>query len=359
MNNLPYFLALNRIPQIGPRSVKKLLLRWPYLGDLFKESKTTLCALGLSEATAEAIVQFNFDTIQQDLDFQSKSAQYILTWEDSNYPSVLKEIYDPPTVIFAKGNLNGLSSPMLAMVGSRKPSPSGSHTAHRFAFELASQGLCIVSGLALGIDAQAHQGALDAQGQTIAVLGTGVNKIYPYRHQALSEQIAQNGLVISEFPLNTAPNAGHFPRRNRIISGLSLATLVVEAAIKSGSLITARLALEQNRDVFAIPGSIHSGQAQGCNHLIKQGAALVTTSQDVLVNLGLNINEPCLVKKTTPKVKSDEAALLAYIGYELTSVEDMIQQSGLSVTEVNSELATLEIQGCISAVAGGYVRCIT
>ncbi len=264
MNNLPYLLALNRMNKVGPRTVAKLQKRWPDLQQMFQLSRTGLEQAGLPQTLAQTITEFDLAQIQADLDWQ-KSAEdhHLLTWYSSDYPVLLKEIADPPIILYAKGQLAAFQQPRLAVVGSRNPSITGSENAKNFSKELAAHGVTIVSGLALGIDGQAHIGCVDAGGKTIAVLGTGINCIYPRRHNKLASEITRNGLLISEFPLNSPPIAGHFPRRNRIISGLSLCTLVIEAAIKSGSLITAKMALEQNRDVLAIPGSIHNPLARG------------------------------------------------------------------------------------------------
>jgi len=210
--------------------------------------------------------------------------------------------------------------------------------------------------LALGIDAQAHIGCLEAGGQTIAVLGTGIDCIYPRRHLKLAEQIPQNGLLLSEFPLNSPPIAGHFPRRNRIISGLSLCTLVIEAAIKSGSLITAKMALEQNRDVLAIPGSIHNPLARGCHYLLQQGAKLVTSAKDVLDELRIEHHQ-ITNDKPLFSLASGNENLVKFIGFEMTSVDQIIIRSGFSVEQVTGELAELELLGTIMSVPGGYMRC--
>ena len=243
------------------------------------------------------------------------------------------------------------------MVGTRKPSIMGSETAWRFAFELAGKNITIVSGLALGIDAQAHSGCLAAGGKTIAVMGTGIDCIYPRRHVQLADKIGENGLLLSELPLQSPPIAGHFPRRNRIISGLSLSTLVVEAAVRSGSLITARLACEQNRDVLAIPGSIYNPQARGCHHLLQQGAKLVTTSNDVLDELGIDYTK--VVPEFVNTLASENKNLVKCIGFEVTTVDQIITRSGLNVEKVVCNLAELELQGVVKAIPGGYMRCTT
>lgn len=355
MDNKYYFLALNRIPGIGPRTFFKLLQQWPALEELFRLPIHQLQAAGLSRKLAESITRFDLAKVEIDLRWQEKANHYLLTWDDENYPQLLKEIYDPPPVLYLRGDLSCLLQPTLAIVGSRKPSISGAETAWHLAFELASCHMTIISGLALGIDAQAHKGCLDAKGRTIAVLGTGIDCVYPRQHLSLADNICKHGLLISEFPLKTTANAGHFPRRNRIISGLSLATLIVEAAIRSGSLITARLALEQNRDVLAVPGSINNPQARGCHYLLQQGAKLVTSSQEILEELGLNLT----IKQSYQKqsLASGNKNLVKCIGFEITTIDQIVKRSGLSVTEVACGLAILEIEGAIKAIPGGYMRC--
>ncbi|WP_028388166.1 DNA-processing protein DprA [Legionella fairfieldensis] len=351
MNNTYYFLALNRISHIGPRTILKLLNYWPDLEEMFQLSAEQLQQAGLSARIAYSIRQFNFDQVDADLRWQELPNHHLLTWDDVNYPALLKEIHDPPIVLYAQGDLTCLQQTALAMVGSRKPSIIGSETARRFAYELAPY-LTIVSGLASGIDGQAHEGCLQGNGKTIAVMGTGIDHIYPRQHASLATRIYQNGLLLTEFPLKTTPKAGHFPRRNRIISGLSLATLVVEAAIRSGSLVTARLALEQNRDVLAIPGSIHNPQAQGCHYLLQQGARLITSTQDILEELGIDQQ----MQWPSQVLARDNENLVKCIGFELTTVDQLVLRSGLSVEEVTCGLATLELQGTIKAVPGGYMR---
>lgn len=356
MSNLKFYLALNRIYKVGPRAVAKLKERWPCLEELFKLNQKQMQDEGLPAWLAEAISGFDLRCIEEDLRWMEKADHHLLTWDCDSYPSLLKEIYDPPFVLYAVGQIETLDTPMLAMVGSRNPSITGAENAKAFAKALSAQGLTIVSGLALGVDAQAHLGCLSETGQTIGVLGTGVDTIYPKRHSHLAHQITENGLLLSEFPLKTAPSAGHFPRRNRIISGLSLATLVVEAAVKSGSLITARLALEQNRDVFAIPGSIHNPLARGCHYLLQQGARLVTSVKDILDELGLDNSEKN-EKITTPMLARCNEKLVKCIGFELTTVDQIVVRSGLSIEQVVCELADLELDGFIQSVPGGYMRC--
>ncbi|KTD07369.1 DNA-processing protein DprA [Legionella jamestowniensis] len=356
MENKSYLLALNKIPSIGPRTIAKLLQKWPNLEELFCLTQQQMEQAGLSPRMAQSIKSFNFKEIEADLHWSEKNHHYLISIEEAHYPALLKEIADPPMIIYARGDLACFKQPAIAIVGSRKPSVTGCETAHRFAMELATYPLTIVSGLALGIDAQAHEGCLQAKGKTVAVLGTGIDCLYPRQHQLLAEKIAHTGLLLSEFPLKTPPIAGHFPRRNRIISGLSLATLVVEAAVQSGSLITARFALEQNRDVLAVPGSILNPQARGCHYLLQQGAKLVTSIQDILEELNLDSKQ---VNQTnaTLSLATDNKNLVKCIGFEITTVDQIMARSGLGIEEVVSSLATLELKGLVKAIPGGYMRC--
>lgn len=357
MNNKNYLIAFSHMDKIGPRTVAKLLTHWPDLSQLFNRSADELLQLNIPKTQAVAIASFNLQQIEADLHWEEADGNHLLTWCDPSYPALLKEIPDPPLVLYAQGDLTSLCQPAIAVVGTRKPSITGRETARQFSFELASRGVAIVSGLALGVDAQAHQGCLDAHGKTIAVMATGIDCIYPRSHSKLAQLICQNGLLISEFPLKSAPVAGHFPRRNRIISGLSLATLVVEAATKSGSLITARYALEQNRDVLAIPGSIYNPNSRGCHYLLQQGAKLVTSCDDVLNELGFELQP---ISTTNPPVRlaDEKANLVQYVGFETTTVDQLIARSGLTYELVMCSLANLELQGFIKMVPGGYTRCI-
>lgn len=220
MNNKRFFLALNQMHAVGPRTVAKLLQRWPNLAELFQLPSAQVEQAGVPKELAQAIKQFNFDKLDADWRWQETEGHFLLTWDDPEYPALLKEISDPPPVLYAKGDLSSFLQPTVAMVGSRKPSITGSETAWRFAYDLAMKNITIVSGLALGIDAQAHSGCIAAGGKTIAVMGTGIDSIYPRRHLSLAEKIGEKGLLLSELPLKSPPIAGHFPRRNRIISGL-------------------------------------------------------------------------------------------------------------------------------------------
>ncbi|STX29987.1 protein smf [Legionella beliardensis] len=355
MNKI-YLLALNRIPQIGPRSIKKLLGHWPSLADMFALSQLQLEAAGVPSKLAAAIKEFDFKQVDADLNWEKIPNHHLITWDDPNYPSLLKQIYDAPPILYAIGDLTCFKQLTVAMVGTHKPSVTGAQTAWQFAFDLAANQITVVSGLALGIDAQAHQGCIAAKGKTIAVLGTGIDCIYPKSHLQLANQVTDEGLLISEFPLKSPPIAGHFPRRNRIISGLSLATLVVEAAVRSGSLITARLALEQNREVMAIPGSINNPQAKGCHYLLQQGAKLVTSIHDILAELDI---EHTLSSKEESAINlaTHDENLVKCLGFEIATIDQIIQRSGLSIETVTCNLTELELQGIIKAVPGGYIRC--
>lgn len=356
MDNLAFLLACNRIPNLGPRTIARCRKIWPNLADLFNATHTELQALGLSEQIQHALKEFDFSIIDADLAWMEKPNHHILMLGDAYYPNLLAEIDDPPPILYAKGHLDCLSQPLLSIVGTRNPSAAGSNIAWQFAYDLSQAGLAIVSGLALGIDAQAHSGCLAAQGKTIAVLGTGIDEVYPRRHHSLTRQISESGLILSEFPLGSPPIAQHFPRRNRIISGLSTALLVVEAALRSGSLITAKFAMEQNRDVFAIPGSIYHSQASGCLRLLQQGACLVTTPQELYEELHLGNAQFVKNVSIYPEI-CDNAMFLQHIGFELTTVDQMIDRSGCNIDEVLCKIVELELQGWIQLVPGGYMRC--
>lgn len=289
----------------------------------------------------------------------AQPGNHAITLEDSSYPIQLKEIADPPPILFVRGNPALLHYPQIAIVGSRNPTIDGIHTAKAFAATLSRCGYTITSGLALGIDAASHQGALDAEGLTIAVAGTGLDRIYPACHKQLAFDILKTGAIISEFPPGTTAKANHFPRRNRIISGLCRGLLVVEAAKQSGSLISARLALEQNREVFAIPGSIHNPLARGCNALIREGAKLVETTQDILDELGQYNQQDNEIPRAVPQsiLDLEQQKLLNLIPYSPTSVDSLVSQTGTSVETLTAMLLLLELQGHITATpGGGYTR---
>lgn len=326
---------------------------------VFNQPQALLAHLEIPEKTLDFIKKPDWRLVEQDLVWLDQPGHRLITIYDLDYPGMLKQITDPPPLLFVVGNTDVLSSPQIAIVGSRNPSFLGQQTAEAFAHDLAVQGITITSGLALGIDAAGHQGALRATGRTIAVAGTGPDRVYPARHKELATQIIQHGAIVSEFPPGTQALANHFPRRNRIISGLSLGLLVVEAAQQSGSLITARLALEQNREVFAIPGSIHDPLARGCNALIREGAKLVESTQDILEEL-LQYNQLStkeIYNRCETMLDLEQQKLLNFIMYSPTAIDTLVKQSGFSAEVVASMLLILELQGYISSAAGGgYIR---
>jgi DNA processing protein len=297
--------------------------------------------------------------IDYDLDWLEQQNNGVLTFNDTNYPLQLKEIADPPPILFVRGNPALLSLPQIAIVGSRNPSALGKETAFSFARTLSLYGFVITSGLALGIDGASHRGALNAKGYTVAVAGTGLDRVYPARHKELATEIVNTGVMISEFPPGTTAKANHFPRRNRIISGLCQGLLVVEAAKQSGSLITARMALEQNREVFAIPGSIHNPLARGCNALIREGAKLVETTQDILEELNqyYQQDEELLPLITQSTLDLEQQTLLNRVMFSPTSIDHLVENTGESVEAISSMLLILELQGYLEATTGGcYIR---
>ena len=289
MDDLFYWLALLRVPGIGPATFNQILEQFPNPKILF-DSPDRLQQLNLTPARKKALEQAiqapDWSAVEQDIQWSEIDGNFIIRLDQNEYPELLKQIHSPPPILYVKGRLDILNDIQLAMVGSRNPSADGRETAWQFAHHLASHHMVITSGMALGIDAQSHYGALAAEnGHSIAVAGTGLDRIYPARHKELAWKLAEQGAIVSEYPLGTGPLKQNFPQRNRIISALSVGTLVVEAALKSGSLITAYEALEQSREVFAIPGSIHNPLSRGCHQLIKSGAKLVETADDILEEL--------------------------------------------------------------------------
>jgi DNA processing protein len=291
---------------------------------------------------------------------------HLLTPADAGYPALLREIASPPPQLFVRGNVDVLSLPQLAIVGSRNATPAGAETAHSFASHLAARGFCITSGLAEGIDAAAHRGALAARGQTLAVCGTGPDIVYPRQHESLAEEIvAAGGAIVSEFAPGTRVFRANFPRRNRLISGLSIGTLVVEASVRSGALITARHAIEQGREVFAIPGSIHNPVARGCHRLIRNGAKLVETATDIVEELsgllaGLQLPDTPEGEGATLEAPvgpadpdAEYAQLLAAMGWDPVDADSLVARSRLTIGEVSSMLLMLELQGSVRALSGG------
>lgn len=286
------------------------------------------------------------------MEWLARPDRHLLALGDSDYPAALLATADPPTVIYAVGQLELLARPAVAVVGSRNATPQGRRDAHAFALALSRAGCCVVSGLALGVDAAAHRGGLEGEGSSIAVLGTGADIIYPRSNHDIAQELATKGCVISEFPLGTKSLAGNFPRRNRLISGLSLGVLVVEAARQSGSLITARYALEQGRDVFAVPGSIHSPLSKGCHDLIKQGAMLVESADDILAEL-FGVRHPSAGSRPQP---APADPLLDAMGFAPFTPDQIAQRTGIAAGALASQLSRLELEGHVSPLAGGWFQ---
>jgi DNA processing protein len=360
--NLADWLALTLIPNFGYASYAKLDAKLDHPLDIFRLSRQQLVKIGFAENQLVAIQQPNQKKIQQCLNWLSVSPdRFAMCLDDSAYPALLQEIARPPLLLLGIGNKALLHSPQVAMVGSRSPSFYGKQYAQTFSAQLANAGWTITSGLAMGIDGFCHRAALGCKGNTLAVLGSGIDKVYPKRHALLSQQILENdGLIISEFLPGTAISPHNFPRRNRIISGLSLATVVVEAAIKSGSLITARYAIEQNREVFAIPGSVDNPLAQGCHHLIKQGANLLDNIDDIFdafhhLNYHRQIEDgKNLQKKSSQCLATDK--LLDSVGFEVTALDVVVQRSKRPINEVLVQLLDFELRGLVASVPGGYIK---
>jgi len=359
-----FWLALKRLPGIGLSAQHALLAQFGSPHEIFGASNRSLRkVLGDHSTVLSQIAAGPKDLVpQEEQDWLDDANHHLVTLADADYPPLLRETADAPIALFVAGGRALLRQPQLAIVGSRNPTPAGGDTAQAFARTLAEVGCVVTSGLARGIDAAAHQGALDASRPTIAVAGTGLDRVYPAAHRSLAHRIVQQGALVSEFPLGTPPLPGNFPVRNRVISGLSLGVLVVEAAARSGSLITARLAAEQGREVFAIPGSIHSPLSRGCHRLIRQGAKLVETAQDIIEELGPLLQFAGAVTAKTehvPDVTLDARLydLLQQIGYEPTVIDTIIVRSGLTADAVSSMLLELELKGMIGPCGGGrYMR---
>ncbi len=351
------WISLSSINGVGSQTFCQLLKIFGSPANVYAASCNQLKEVVSAKIAAEICLGANEEASIDVAHWLSQANNHIVTLADIHYPQALLEITDPPPFLYAKGNVALLNLPSIAIVGSRNASVQGEKNAEAFAHDLCAYGLCIVSGLALGIDGAAHRGALKASGATIAVVGTGLDIVYPAKHRDLAHQIVEHGLIISEFPLGTPSKPQNFPKRNRIISGLSLGCLVVEANLQSGSQITARLAAEQGREVFAIPGSIHSPMSKGCHHLIKQGAKLVDCLQDIVEDLGLNsLNSYSDALVPTEKDVTPNNLILNLMGFESTSLENLVRLSSLTVSEVSSMLMLLELEGRVASLAGGQYQ---
>ncbi|WP_353397479.1 DNA-processing protein DprA [Hydrogenophaga sp. 5NK40-0174] len=371
-DELAAWLQMLSVPGLGRGYARRLLAAFALPQAVFRQNTDALTAVVgpklaramvqhvVTEASARLIEQHQGWLTASD----ARAPRQVVAMGDPAYPTELLETADPPLLLFVEGQLDLLKHPTrLAMVGSRNPTPQGVENARAFSHALASAGLCVVSGLARGIDGAAHEGALDAAGPTIAVVGTGLDQTYPKRHAGLAERIVtQGGAIVSEYLLGTPPLAAHFPQRNRIVSGLSQGTLVVEATLQSGSLITARQALEQGREVFAIPGSIHAPQVKGCHALIRQGAKLVESAQDVLEDLrlapakGAKNQDPSLGDHSQPSLLPAEAcdnSILEAMGFDPMGLDAIQARTGLGTAKLQADLLELELDGVIARLPGG------
>jgi DNA processing protein len=361
--SLYYWLALNRISGVGAVLYRRLLEKFGSPEKVFQAEFGDLQGVeGLRQSTAQAIVKFKkAEKIDRELEELEKKRVEILTLEDPCYPSLLAQIHDPPPFLYYLGKPSEQNNQVLAVVGSRNSSPYGIRMTERLTWSLAKNGLTVVSGLARGIDTAAHYGALMAQGRTIAVLGSGLDVIYPPENQKLFDQIVEQGLVCSEFPLGTLPERQNFPVRNRIISGMALGVVIVEATLRSGSLITARLALDQGREVFAVPGSIESFKSSGTHRLIKQGAKLVENAQDILEELQWPMTSESAFEEMgaptpvfSPSFSPQEKRIWDLLQDEPVHVDQIARRAEISIAPLLSILLEMEIKGMIKQQPGKF-----
>jgi len=355
---LASWLRLTLIPGIGGEARRALLKACGLPQAIFEAGPQALAAI-IDPALAERLLCHECKAdIEAALDWSAQPGNRLLTLADADYPQSLLSADDPPLLLYAKGNTALLNLPMLAVVGSRNATPQGVRDAEAFAQALGDAGLTIVSGLALGIDAAAHRGALATAAATVAVIGTGADRLYPAKNETLARAIAEKGVVLSEFPLGTPALASNFPRRNRIIAGLGLGCLIVEAALRSGSLITARLAAESGREVFAIPGSIHSPLSRGCHQLIRQGAKLVETAQDILEEL--RWEAPTAGRAagggTSMALDDSEEQVLAFLGHAPCALDTLSARSGLTPADLLAMLLPMELAGRVAQLPGGLYQ---
>ncbi|MHA6910166.1 DNA-processing protein DprA [Ralstonia pseudosolanacearum] len=364
---LAAWLRLTETPGIGPVAARQLLAAFGLPQDIFRQSYAALAKV-LPERQARALLAEPDEAlaalIERTAAWAAEPGNAIFTLADRGYPPRLLELPDPPTLLYAKGDVSLLRAAAVGVVGARSATAQGLENARAFAQALSAANVTIVSGLALGIDAAAHDGALTGPGSTIAVVGTGLDVVYPARNRALAHRIAEAGLILSEYPLGMGARAENFPRRNRLIAGLARGLLVVEAAAQSGSLITARLAAEQGRDVFAIPGSIHSPLAKGCHLLIKQGAKLVETAADILDELGWSRTPapatrtprtaaPAPAPASAPAAAAAETALLDALGFDPVDLDTLCERTGQTAANLSAQLLALELAGRIERQPGG------
>ena len=364
-DGLQYWLRFMLTEGVGPQTARELLNDFGLPEQIFHAGFAAL-QKRVPEKLARLLCNEPSDAIQEQinktLEWASQPNNCVLTFADTSYPASLLTIADPPPLLYVKGRIELLQQTAIAIVGSRNATVQGMQNADRFAQTFSEANLTVISGMALGIDAAAHAGALKnakalANGSTIAVIGTGIDLVYPARHRALAHKIAEQGCLLSEYPLGTPAISSNFPRRNRLISGLASGVLVVEAAAQSGSLITARSALEQGREVFAIPGSIHSPLSKGCHQLIRQGAKLVESAQDVLEELRWQTKPMSTVTEpAASSIDADDQQLLDTIGHDPVTVDQLVARTSQSAAALQAGLLKLEIQGYIECLAGGQYR---
>ena len=350
------WLRLTLCPGVGPAAQRALLSALGPPEQVLGASRGTLTPIIGRETAARLLAGPDEEALASALAWLAEPGNRIVTLADPDYPPSLLEIADPPTLLYVKGDASLLARPSLAIVGARSATAQGAANAQAFAEALARAGLTIVSGLALGIDTAAHRGALEAGGATIAVIGTGADRVYPARNRTLAHRIAEHGVIVGEFPLGTPPVAANFPRRNRIIAGLARGVLVVEAATNSGSLITARLAAENGREVLAIPGSIHAPLSRGCHRLIRDGAKLVETADDVLDELRWGNAKKIAAPQEAPTAADDApetAAVLAALGHDPVDLDTLLARSGLTLDALYAILLALDLDGRIAGLPGG------
>jgi DNA processing protein len=346
---LAAWIRLSLVPGLGAQAQRRLLSEFGLPSHVFAAGRAALARCVGDELASRIAANEAAADVDAAIRWTEAPGHAILTLADREYPRRLLELPDPPTLLYVHGRTELLARDALAIVGSRNATPQGLANATSFARAFSDAGLTIVSGLALGIDAAAHRGALDGEGSTVAVLGSGIDVQYPTRNADLHRAIAARGALASEFALGTPPAAGNFPRRNRLISGLARGVLVVEAALDSGSLITARLAADQGRDVFAIPGSIHSPLAKGCHALLKEGAKLVESAQDVLDELRVAAS----TRTSSQSTPEEEHELLSHLGHDPCNVDTLCQRSGLTPDTVSAMLLQLELEGKVASLPGG------
>jgi len=354
-----YWLALPRVRGVGPRVARVLLERLGEAPAIFAAGENDLVAAGIYRTTARNLLQFDgFARLEQELCELQRLGGRLVRWSDPDYPANLREIADPPPVLYLLGTLTAGERDCVAVVGARSASDAGRHMARRLGLELAAKGITVVSGLARGIDSEAHHGALEAGGRTLAVMGSGLDRIYPQEHRKLAElMVARGGALLSELPLGSPPVPENFPVRNRIIAGLCLGVVVVEAAEQSGSLITARRALEQNRQVFAVPGSPLTGKARGSNRLLKEGARLVECVEDVIEDLAPQLSgrrvppAPAASPARAPASAKVSEQLRAVVDHlppgEKVHIDAIVESSGLSAQIILRMLLELELAGMV------------